>query len=829
MMKFAGVCLLDNPYHIDGTYDYLIPPEMGDSVTPGRIVTVPFGIRNRLSLALVQETKNTSEYKEHKQIAAVCPESVSLDGEALALCSFLKSRSLCTTGEAVRAMIPVTALSRLSELYSAVPNAIKTHSDELFSSDLFVYEFLLEQGETEKSRLREKFGIRAESALRRLSGAGAVSRRLLFREQKEGKREKVWSLAISDDAARELSEGRKCGDVKLTSLGHRAILSALLAESPLSSAEIAEQTGTGAPQLKALLAKGLISFEERATDRNPYTDAPFEGRVPQTLNDEQQEALQTLASLAESGEPKAALLYGVTGSGKTRVMTALIDRLLDLGKGVILLLPEIALTPQSVAIFCARYGARVAVMHSALSAGERYDAFCRIRRGDADVVIGTRSAVFAPVKNLGAIIIDEEQEHTYKSDQDPKYHAKDVARFRCAHNKALMLLASATPSVESYKKAKEGIYTLVSLTHRYGDAILPAVTVTDMRLEARNGNVSAIGNDLLLALRETLEKGEQAILFLNRRGYNRTVTCRSCGTPLTCPRCSVAMTYHLRRQSRHDGEMMCHWCGGRHPLPRACPECGSEHLGHMGFGTQKIEEELGTLFPSARILRMDADTTASKSAYDDMLGAFRRHEADILLGTQMVTKGHDFHNVTLVGVLLADASLYLDDYRAAARTFAMLTQVIGRAGRGRLAGRAIIQTSNPDSEVIRLACAQEYPAFFDREIRLRRLLCFPPVCDIALLTVSGTLETEVLLAAKRLSEEINALRASDAFRETELVTFGPFEAPVYRVDNRYRMRMIVKCKLTKSTLEFFHTVLCRLGSGLHHRLSVSIDLNPSNL
>ena len=509
-------------------------------------------------------------------------------------------------------------------------------------------------------------------------------------------------------------------------------------------------------------------------------------------------------------------------------MIELIDRLLEEGRGVILLLPEIALTPQSVAIFCARYGERVAVIHSALSQGERYDAYCRIREGRADVVIGTRSAVFSPVKNLGAIIIDEEQEHTYKSDQNPKYHARDVARFRCAHNKALMLLASATPSLESYRKAKEGVYTLVTLKERYGAARLPRVEVADMRREAGGGVLSPLGERLAAELCRVTEAGEQSILFLNRRGYNHFVSCRSCGEAVTCPRCSVALTYHTRKGTYREGELVCHWCGHRAPLPEECPACKSPHLARQGFGTQRVEEELGTLLPSARVLRMDTDTASSKLSYDRMLGAFRAHEADVLLGTQMVTKGHDFPDVTLVGVLMADSSLYLDDYRAAERTFAMLTQVIGRAGRAEKEGLAVIQTANPDSEIIRLACAQDYEAFYEREIRLRRLLVFPPFCDIALMTLSGMLETEVLRASTLLSAMLQK-KHTESYADVELVTFGPFEAPVYRVDNKYRMRMVIKCKLTRRTLALFAEILTEFSIKIGRSIHLGIDFNPSGL
>lgn len=826
---YAGVCLLDTPYHIDGIYDYGIPEELVGTVVPGMFVTVPFGVRNQLRLALVTEIRETSSYPDVKMLRSVCPETLSLDEEMQELCRFLKVRTLCSTGDAVRAMVPASALSRLRELYSVSHASIPPFSDEFSSSDLFVYEYLREHGETSLARLREVLDIRAERAARRMLERGFLCRRVVFDEPREGRTEELWSLAVSPEQARQLADGQACDGKKLTSVGHRSVLAVLLEEqAPMSTAELTAQAAVSSAQVRALLKKGLLVCEERRVSRRSYTEAPFVGQIPQELNAGQARALETLTSLAFSGEPRAALLYGVTGSGKTRVMTALIDRLTERGRGVIVLLPEIALTPQSVSIFSSRYGSRIAVIHSALSAGERYDAYCRIRRGEADIVIGTRSAVFAPVKKLGAIIIDEEQEHTYKSDQNPKYHAKDVARFRCKHHRALMLVASATPSIESYQKAADGVYTLVSLTERCGEAKLPQVSVVDMREELRGGNSSALSLVLTEEIRRTLERGEQCVLFLNRRGYHRAVTCRSCGKPLLCPRCSVAMTYHTRHGSYSEGELVCHWCGGRLPVPSTCPECGSEHLGHIGYGTQRMEEELKNLFPHARILRMDADTAVSKTSYETMLGKFRRHEADILLGTQMVTKGHDFPSVTLVGVLLADTSLYLDDYRASERTFAMLTQVIGRAGRGALPGRAVIQTNNPENDVLQLACAQDYPAFYERELRLRRLLCFPPFCDIALVTVSSILENEALLAAQKLMQELKSLHG-ESFRQVDLVLFGPFEAPVYRVDNRYRMRAVIKCRLTKLTLEMLHTLLCRFGAGCGKRVQISLDLNPSNL
>ena len=826
--RFAGICLLNKPYHTDGVYDYRIPEELEDSVLPGLFVTVPFGTANTPSIGVVWELKEKSAYRELKAIASVCPDNISLDEEMLGLCAFMKQRTLCTTGDAVRAMVPSSAISKLCELYSVNPEHILTDSDELASSDLFVYEYVRAQGEVSSTTLRGRFGSLVELSLKRLRNRGYLVRRIVRRDATAEKTVTVWSLAVSDGQAALLAEGERIENWKLTSQKHKNILLSLLTEgAPMTTAALSEAADAGPTQLKALYEKGILQKKEIRIDRNPYESA---GGTPQaiTLNEEQSAAVETLWNLADSGEAKAALLHGVTGSGKTCVMLSLIDRMLKAGRGVIVLLPEIALTPQSVAIFCSRYGNRVAVIHSALSSGERYDAYCRIREGRADVVIGTRSAVFAPVQNLGAIIIDEEQEHTYKSDQNPKYHARDIARYRCAHNRALMLLASATPSIESYKKAKDGVYTLVKLTERFGNAKLPTVEIADMRREMQTGNVAPLGQRLLETLCETAQKGEQSVLFLNRRGYNHFVSCRSCGQAVTCPSCSVAMTYHTRRGTYADGEMVCHWCGRRTPLPRVCPSCSSQHLARMGFGTQRVEEELQNLLPQSKILRMDTDTTSTKFAYDEMLRQFREGEADVLLGTQMVTKGHDFPRVTLVGVLLADASLYLDDYRASERTFAMLTQVIGRAGRGDLHGRAVIQTNNPDSEIIRLACAQDYESFYEREIRLRRLLVFPPFCDIALLTISGLLEQEVMQASVRIAETVKELTAGD-YADVELVTFGPFEAPVYRVDNRYRMRMVIKCRLSKRTLAMFSEILCRFGPLNPKRITIGVDFNPSNL
>ena len=546
------------------------------------------------------------------------------------------------------------------------------------------------------------------------------------------------------------------------------------------------------------------------------------------LNDEQNAAFETVKAHLEKGEASAILLHGVTGSGKTSVIIRAIDEALESGKGVIMLLPEIALTPQTLKIFSSRYGSRIALVHSGLSAGERYDSFMKIRSGEANLVVGTRSAIFAPVKNLGLVVIDEEHETTYKSETSPKYHARDIARWRCVHNGATLLLASATPSIESYTKAVEGKYTLVKLKERFGGAELPDVKIYDMRNESRLGNTSPIGFLLKEELQSVGERGDQSILFLDRRGYNTSVSCKTCGEMISCPNCSISMNYHTRRGGYDKGFLFCHWCGYKMPMPEKCPSCSSEHLARIGFGTQKIEEELGDILPGKKILRMDADSTSEKNSLDALLSEFKAHNADVLLGTQMVTKGHDFPDVTLVGVLLADMSLYMDDYHANERTFSMLTQVIGRAGRAKKKGMAIIQTNNPDNDTIRLACRQDYEAFYASEIRLRKLLVFPPYCDIALLTLTCSDEKQVLISANVLRQEIAKLSAMD-FKDVQMIVYGPFESPVYKVEGKYRMRIVIKCRLNRRSRQLFSQLLVDFGRNSKGKTALSIDFNPTGL
>ena len=502
--------------------------------------------------------------------------------------------------------------------------------------------------------------------------------------------------------------------------------------------------------------------------------------APITLNEEQQAAYEGLSALLEREGGSAALLYGVTASGKTQVYLKLIEQVLARGKTAMLLVPEIALTPQMMQRFSARFGSDAVMLHSALPLTERYDQWKRIRRGEVRVVLGTRSAVFAPLPNLGLIILDEEQEGSYQSENPPRYHARDIAQFRCAQRDALVLLGSATPTVETAYYAKRGRYQVFSLHKRFNDLPLPEVLIADMKDELRQGNDTSIGSALRSELEKNIARGEQSILFLNRRGSARMLLCGECGYVPECPRCSVPMTYHSANE-----RLMCHYCGHSEPVMERCRACGGL-LKRVGSGTQKVERELRALFPNTEVLRMDADTVSAAHGHEALLRQFTERRIPILLGTQMVAKGLDFENVTLVGVLDADLSLYVQNYHAAERTYSLLAQVVGRAGRGERAGRAVIQTYHPDNEVIQAAAKQDYEAFYQNELRLRRLRRYPPFADLFTLTVSGREEMRVIAAACALRDALRAASEKEPLRALETEVLGPAGAPVVKVNERYR-------------------------------------------
>lgn len=640
------------------------------------------------------------------------------------------------------------------------------------------------------------------------------------RQGRENRRlRRMLSLPQSyEDACRLMQEGGR------VSAAQKRVMDLFREGNTMTVDKVCKQADVSSSVITTLISRGALKECYEEVSRDSYAALRKKNAVPEpiVLTTAQTRAYGTILSLYEEHRAAAALLFGVTGSGKTKVILRMIDRVLSDGRGVIMMVPEIALTPQTVGIFYQRYGDCAAVIHSSLGEGERLDAWRRIASGQARIVIGTRSAVFAPVSNLGLIVLDEEHEHTYKSDRNPKYHARDVAAFRAGRHDCPVLLASATPSFESYEKAMRGVYTLVPLRERFGGVPLPKTEVIDMRAELQAGNRSPLSRRLTEALEEVLSRGEQAILFLNRRGYSTALQCRRCGEVVTCPHCSLSLTHH----AEGGAHLLCHVCGYRTVVPRVCPSCGEATLAHTGFGTERVESELALQLPGARVLRMDADTTSTKGAFDRMLTAFREGAADILLGTQMVTKGHDFPHVSLVGVVMADTSLYAADFRAGERTFSLLTQVIGRAGRAGKEGLALVQSYTPAHELLSLACRQDYEDFYRRESALRRAAVFPPFCDMVQLTISSAKEQMLARGAKALFDRMTVLASKD-YADVPMNVYGPFEAQIYRENDRFRLRIVVKCRLNTRARAFFRQLLDE--SVAERDITLSVDLAPQNL
>ncbi len=810
-MSVAQVVVEGLVASIDKTYDYRIPANLIGRVCPGMRVLVPFGAGNVKRQALVTALLEKSEYRSLKSVHSLLNERPMLDSRAMELLRWMKGQYFCGWYDCVKALLPSGARLLLTDYYLA-PEAGEPPAD---GAERRIWDLLSDGVERTADELAQALDFAPKPVLRRMAKQGSVAVRTLAKPRVQEAVRRVTGLAVSPREAREYADGLGPRGGK-----HRRVIELLLDNGDMPTQDLCELSQVGPGVVKTLEKKGILETGEVRVYRNPYSHKLREPGEEQPLSPEQTAVADSLLELMNAGAPKAALLHGVTGSGKTLVYMRLIDEALRQGGGVLMLVPEISLTPQLTDRFFMRYGDRVAVLHSGLSYGERYDEWCRIRDGEARVVVGTRSAVFAPVHSLRLIVLDEEQEHTYKSESSPRYHARDIARFRAAQDGALMLLGSATPSVESYRNALSGRYRLLELQERYGGQGLPEVLVADMRRELKAGNRSVIGSELRAALGENLAAGQQSILFLNRRGYTTFISCRDCGHVVVCPHCTVSMTYH-----RPTGLLMCHYCGHADKPAEVCPECGSRHIRHFGTGTQKVEEELQGMFPSARILRMDTDTTSYKLSHEKLLKAFGDGEYDILLGTQMVTKGLDMPDVTLVGVLAADSLLYVDDFRAGERAFSLLTQVIGRAGRASLRGRAVIQTYTPESPVIELARRQDYKGFYAEEVLFRNSMVFPPFCDLCRITLTALQEERAVSAAGELYESLTgAVKASPEVRAT---VFEPQGAKVLKISEQYRYQLTIKCKNDKK----FRQVLSTCAEVFYNNrknadVSLSIDINP---
>lgn len=816
----AKVALENVAYHFDKAYDYRVPESLRECARPGCRVSVPFGRGNQKRFGMLFSLSEEEPAEKLKQISEVLDEEPLLNGEMLRLAIWLKAHTFCTLYEAARTILPSGINLKHHMQYVIAPDAGTMEVDALPPDEREVLKLLQKrQTYVGEERILHLTGLRRDSdVFKRL-----LKKKLVVRNDEAMQR-------VGDATVRMVrlcAEGEELEELlPLLTKKQRAVVDVLLDAGCASVKELCYFTGVTPAVVTALEKKGAVAYYENEVYRNPGRTRAETQEPPAKicLTPKQEAAFEKLFAQYQLGYGGVSLLFGVTGSGKTQVFLRMIDEVSAQGKGVIVMVPEISLTPQTLAIFQKRYGNRVAVFHSALSLGERMDEWKRVKNGEAGIVVGTRCAVFAPFSDLGLIIMDEEQEHTYKSESSPRYHARDVAKFRCAQQDALLILASATPSVESYAAAQSGRYSLNVLDERYGNAVLPEVITVDLCEENAAGNRTAISRRLCAELQQNLEAGQQSILLMNRRGYHTFAACRSCGHVVTCPNCSISLTYH-----RANGRLMCHYCGYSEPFRDTCPQCGERDVRYAGFGTQRVEDELAQLLPDARILRMDADTTMSRYAHEDKLAAFSRGEYDIMLGTQMVAKGLDFPNVTLVGVISADQQLYNDDYRSLERTFALLTQVVGRSGRGAIKGRAVIQTLTPENPVIRLAARQDYSAFYQTEIKLRKAMVYPPFCDILCIGFVGEKEAQVEAASKCFLEQLKQLSQSD-YPEQKFIVLGPMPPRIAKLSNKFRYRLIVKCRNQKGFRSMIAQLLTQFPKDARFKeVSVYADMNPESI
>ena len=777
------------PYSIDKPYSYLVPESLAAAAVPGVRVMVPFGRGNKESEGLILARVQEPKLPGSKALRQILDSEPVLDKAGIDLALWMRGRYFCTVFEAVKTILPAGLWYGLREIWSLAMEPETARSAAVGIPGAWQVLDLLEKqgGKADIRVLRDALGDGAEKPLKAMKKAEILTCETDAKRKIADKSHRMVELAVNTEDAYALTEPKR-----RSAPARYEVVNFLATAGRTPAAEVSYYTGASSRTLKTMEKAGLIAFSEEEELRVPSLDDVEPG--PEiVLNEEQQRAFEEILGRVQAAKPSVTLLHGVTGSGKTQVYLRLVQETLALGKTAMVLVPEIVLTPQMMRKFSSYFGSRVAMLHSSLKMTERYDQWKRIRRGEVDVVLGTRSALFAPLKNLGLIIMDEEQEGSYQSENVPRYDAREVAKYLCVREKAALVFGSATPTVETAWAVEQGSYQKALLRRRYNENALPEVLIADLRQEILNGNPGLISTPLRQELEKNLAAGEQSILFLNRRGSSRMLLCGECGYVPQCPRCSTAMTYHSA-----NGRLMCHYCGHSEPAADTCPECGG-WMKHVGAGTQKVEEELRELFPEAGILRMDADTTAG--GHEEILQTFERERVPILLGTQMVAKGLDFENVTLVGVLSADISLYVDNYRAAERTFSLLTQVVGRAGRGGKTGRAVIQTYTPGNDVIRCAARQDYDAFYESEIRMRRLRRYPPFADLFTVTVSGTEEGRVLRAAVSVRETLRQLCRRPELAAGEPEVLGPAPAPVVKVNNRFRYRCTLVGKNDKATRE----------------------------
>lgn len=775
---YAQVIIDANHAEVDRVFDYRVPAQWEEAVCVGLRVMVPFGQRNTKREGYVIALTETTEVPagKIKEIVEILDEGRPiLTPPILELAKWMKKEYFCTLNQCLQAVMPAGIRTK-----SVWYVELTEQTAELSEKEQQVADVLTEQGGAAPLReLEQVFGNRTEYILRCLQEKKVVRLRQKTTRSTYKKEKRYVSLTENIELLTEAKE-KAAKDKRLA--GQLRVFSAICPGESISVEELKEKASVTDSPIHTLLQKGVLVERRRQEKRDVFQLEDYTPTQPFYPTPEQAQALALLREEEQKEGKRPILLHGVTGSGKTEIYMQLIEHVVMEGKQAIVLVPEISLTPQIMERFISRFGKRVSVTHSRLSLGERLDQWRKARDGEISIIIGPRSALFMPFSNLGVIVMDECHESSYISDITPKYHTREVARKLSELTGALLVMGSATPDIDSYHRAVTGEFLLLQLKERTKGSRLPEVFVTDMRKELEDGNRSAFGLSLQQAIRENLEKGQQTMLFLNRRGYSTFVSCRKCGGVLTCPSCNVSYTYHAS-----DKALVCHYCGKEVPVPKTCPSCGSHYIRYFGTGTQKIEEETRRLFPEASVLRMDADTTTGKNGHARILELFGKGKADILIGTQMIAKGHDFPNVTLVGILAADLSLNLGTYQAAENCFQLITQAAGRAGRGELPGQVFIQTYQPENHAIRMAAAQDYEGFYQEEILLRQAMEYPPFSHIFSVLITGEMEQEVILAAQRLGAFMNhyAERAG-------CTVVGPAPAPLPKFRGEFRWQIFAK-------------------------------------
>lgn len=793
MINIAKVIVDVPAMQVDRPFDYFIPEDLEELIRPGMRVSVPFG--NRKIQGFVTSLDETEENPKLKGIDGVMDLAPVLNEELMELGDWLAEDTLSFRVSAYQAMLPAALRAKYEKYFLRLDD----ENEEL--------EQLFEGYETLDWKVAEARGLLKE--IGKWVREGSVEVVYQVKNKITNKKVRVVSCLKSPYQLTEIIE-----DMPKNAKAQSRVLAFFQAfeGSEILVSELKKQAGTTDTTIKKLADLNILTIQEKIISRDPYQNHQFEKSESLQLLPDQQTACWKITAATEQ---ETFLIHGVTGSGKTEIYLQTIEAKLKEGKEAIVLVPEISLTPQMVERFKSRFGSEVAVLHSALSSGEKYDEWRKIERKEARVVVGARSAVFAPLENLGIIIIDEEHEASYKQEDNPRYHARDVAIWRANKYQCPVVLGSATPSLESFARAKKGVYTLIELPSRVNDRAMPEVSVVDMREELRKENRTEFSTELLEKIKDRIAKKEQTVLMLNRRGYSSFVMCRDCGYVVECPNCDISLTYH-----QSSNQMKCHYCGHEERVPQKCPSCEGEHIRYFGTGTQKVEESLTKLIPEARVIRMDVDTTRTKGAHEKLLKSFRNHEADILLGTQMIAKGLDFPDITLVGVLNADTMLHLPDFRASERTFQLLTQVSGRAGRHERTGEVVVQSYNPEHYSIEFAKKHDFIGFYNHEMQLRKMGSYPPFYYLTMINVSDENEMKAIRTIQEMAQFLRGKLGPDA------VVLGPVPSTITRIKNKYRYQCIIKYKIEPDLKKELKTLITHYQKDQQKGLTITIDVQP---